>query len=207
MGAILQSPVSLAADPSSLIQRALALAGERKDLKAFLLLCRAVTLEPSSSQAHMIMGSLQFRNKNYPIAEAAFRHAVELNPNAVKPLYYLGRSIAHQGRDDEAVHILRTTISLKPQLASAHFYLAACEYVLGMRGEAAVSLEKAIVQDPSLVDAHMLWGRLLVQAGRLEEAKWPLDLAVALSPKLTRKRDILLTTLTRDQLRAMASES
>lgn len=207
MSAKLQAPQSQiegAIDPAFLLRRALALANERKDLKAFVLLCRAAALDPSLAQVHVLMGDLQFRNKNYAMAEAAFRHGVELAPIAAKQNYYLGRSIANQGRDDEAVRFLREAARLRPQWAAAHFYLAACEFSLGMKDAAAVSLEKAIVQAPNLVDAHMLRGRLLVQADRLEEARWPLDLAVALAPNLRRKRDILLATLTRDQLRNMA---
>ncbi len=113
------------------------------------------------------------RLKKWPIAEASFKKALELDPNRATVLNYLGYSWVDQGIHlDEGLEMIRKAVKLRPRAGFIVDSLGWAYYKLGRYDEAVVELEKAIQilpQDP-VVNDHL--GDAYWKTGRKIEAKF-----------------------------------
>ena len=82
---------------------------------------RALELDPDLADAHAILGllkSLQWQNDRTSaenaVAEAAFRRAIELNPNHASALMWFASLRNEEERLDEAVELYQTAMELDP---------------------------------------------------------------------------------------------
>lgn len=109
------------------------------------------------------------RQKNWPPAEADFKHALELFPDQPLVLNYLGYSWVDKGLNlDEAFPMLRRAVELRPTDGYIVDSLGWANYKLGHYDEAVKDLERAIDLKPSdpvindhLGDAYWRVGRKL----------------------------------------------
>jgi tetratricopeptide (TPR) repeat protein len=109
------------------------------------------------------------REKNWPLAEADFKHALELFPDQPLVLNYLGYSWVDKGLNlDEAFPMLRRAVELRPTDGYIVDSLGWADYKLGHYDEAVKELERAIDLKPSdpvindhLGDAYWRVGRKL----------------------------------------------
>ena len=109
------------------------------------------------------------RQKNWPPAEADFKHALELFPDQPLVLNYLGYSWVDKGLNlDEAFPMLRRAVELRPTDGYIVDSLGWANYKLGHYEEAVKDLERAIDLKPSdpvindhLGDAYWRVGRKL----------------------------------------------
>jgi tetratricopeptide (TPR) repeat protein len=115
------------------------------------------------------------RSKDWPKAEADFKHALELFPDQPLVLNYLGYSWVDKGMNlDQAFPMLRRAVELRPTDGYIVDSLGWAEYKLGHYQEAVSDLEKAIglkPADPTInehlgdaywrigdkLDAHFQW--------------------------------------------------
>jgi Flp pilus assembly protein TadD len=109
------------------------------------------------------------REKNWPLAEADFKHALELFPDQPLVLNYLGYSWVDKGMNlDEAFPMLRRAVELRPTDGYIVDSLGWADYKLGHYDEAVKELERAIDLKPGdpvindhLGDAYWRVGRKL----------------------------------------------
>ncbi len=109
------------------------------------------------------------RSKQWPKAEADFKHALQLFPDQPLVLNYLGYSWVDKGMHlDEAFPMLRRAVELRPTDGYIVDSLGWAEYKLGHYKEAVTDLEKAIDLKPAdpvindhLGDAYWRVGRKL----------------------------------------------
>ena len=109
------------------------------------------------------------RNKQWPEAEADFRHALQLYPDQPLVLNYLGYSWVDRGVHlDEAFKMLRQAVALRPEDGYIVDSLGWAHFKLGEYDEAVKELERAIELKPSdptindhLGDAYWRIGRKL----------------------------------------------
>jgi tetratricopeptide (TPR) repeat protein len=109
------------------------------------------------------------RSKQWPLAEADFKTALQLFPDQPLVLNYLGYSWVDQGVNlDEAFKMLRQAVDLRPTDGYVVDSLGWANYKLGHYDEATRELEKAIELKPAdpvvndhLGDAYWRMGRKL----------------------------------------------
>lgn len=92
-------------------------------------------------------------------AEAAFRKAIELNPNLAEAHANLGSIWANQNKLTEAISQFQTAIRLKPNLAVLHYQLGVAYYLQNQLEPAIVSLTKArdlFTEQGKLEEANMI---------------------------------------------------
>jgi TolB-like protein/Tfp pilus assembly protein PilF len=103
-------------------------------------------------------------------AEAAFRAAIELDPNYPLPHRMLGILYSHQGRYAEAAPAIRRACELDPLLAVHHALSAQVAFV-GRDYPAAVQLARqAIAIDPEFWVGHLQLAQPLVEMGEADAA-------------------------------------
>lgn len=91
-----------------------ALAAAGSDIKALSQLERAVVEAPGSAAMHYELGNVQTRLKRPREAEASFRRAVELDPDAAKHRQRLASRLMDNGAYAEAAEQLDRALALSP---------------------------------------------------------------------------------------------
>jgi len=91
---------------------------------------QAIDLNPEAAGALVNLGTIYYRMRKYPEAEAFYRDAVEADQNYPLAQFNLGNLYDELGRTDEAFVRYRRALALNPDYADAHFNLALlCERI------------------------------------------------------------------------------
>jgi tetratricopeptide (TPR) repeat protein len=130
----------------------LAVAARRKALAARVADCL------DKGHAAEVMGS-------WPAAQAAYRAALEADPNNPRALVLASRACAEVGDHGAARDYAEQAIRVQPRSALAHEALGVALESAGKRGDAKKALERAVEIDPRLESARerlkkMRWGFL-----------------------------------------------
>jgi len=85
---------------------------------------KVVFLNPEAAGAMVNLGTIYYRMRKYPEAEAFYCDAVEADPSYPLAQFNLGNLYDELGRADEAFVRYRKALALNPDYADAHFNLA-----------------------------------------------------------------------------------
>jgi tetratricopeptide (TPR) repeat protein len=103
-------------------------------------------------------------------AEAAYRRALELNPNDAETYLYYGYLLRDVGRPEEALALHRRAVELNPLSANAIDNIGLDLSSLGRFDEALVQFEKAFEIDPDYSGASYVANHYWLVAGQLDQA-------------------------------------
>ncbi len=124
------------------------------------------------------------RLKDWPAAEADFKQALELAPDELLILNYLGYSWVDQGLNlKQAMDYIRKAVKLKPDDGYYVDSLGWAYYRLGNMTEAVEQLERAVELRPDdpIINDHL--GDAYWRVGRTLEAKYQWEQAMSLEPE------------------------
>jgi tetratricopeptide (TPR) repeat protein len=133
---------------------------------------KALALDDRLGEAYNSLAGMKHARNDYEGAEAAFRRALELNPNYATAYYWYGQLLdLSLNRNEEALALYRKAVELDPLSVGAIVSLGECLLFLGRVQEDLAWFEKAIEIDPdrssaySSIGNHYYWG-----SGQLDEA-------------------------------------
>ncbi len=145
------------------------------------------TLQPDDKTAWGLLyyrGIAYERAKQWPLAEADFKHALELFPDQPLVLNYLGYSWVDQGIHlDEAFKMLRRAVALRPEDGYVVDSLGWAHFKLGDYDEAVKELERAIELKPSDATINDHLGDAYWRVGRKLEAQFQWNHARDMGPE------------------------
>ncbi len=131
---------------------------------------RALELDPTLAEAHTSLGGvLLFYDWDFQAAEAAFRRAIELNPNYAPAPHWLGISLYSRARFAEASQAVERALALDPQSPYVRMNAGYLLYVSRQYDRALEVYSDAIRADSNAI-VRALRGPVYVQLGRFEEA-------------------------------------
>ena len=109
---------------------------------------KALSLDPTLSNALTNLGNLEYRRDQLDTAEQYYRRALECDPEQPEALYNLG--FLHFERDevDEAIVSFRAALDSDPSFADAHFNLAMALDEAGERAAALRHWERYLGLEP-----------------------------------------------------------
>lgn len=151
------------------------LARERR-FRAGLVHARVTAVRfPKSSQAHLMLGLFEARNQQNLAAVAAYRRALELDPESAEASVGLGIAQSGAGLDKDARNTFELGLMKFPKDAINRQAYGVLLVRLAESGatplERAVQmLHSALSLDPSLAEAHYQLGRLALAAGNAAAA-------------------------------------
>ncbi|MEA2887443.1 MAG: hypothetical protein QOD11_1803 [Bradyrhizobium sp.] len=149
---------------------------------------RAVGLDDCDSWAQTALGYLAMMERRTEESIAAFRRAVELNPNSATAHGDLSRGLAFAGHDREAIAHAEDAIRLSPMDPDMALFLggiAVAHYGAGRYAEAVRVSEQISRLRPGFQGAQRLHCASLAQAGRIDEARSYLEIVRREQPQLT----------------------
>jgi tetratricopeptide (TPR) repeat protein len=112
----------------------------------------------------------ELESSNPGAAVAAYRRALELEPEHADALINLGRLLHEARRLEEAEGCYRRVLQINPASAVAHFNLGVVSEDRGCRESAIEAYRQAVECDPGLKEAHFNLARLYEQVGSTQLA-------------------------------------
>jgi TolB-like protein len=149
---------------------------------------RALALDDCDSWAQTALGYLAMMERRTEQSIAAFRRAVELNPNSATAHGDLSRGLAFAGHDREAIAHAEDAIRLSPMDPDMALFLggiAVAHYGAGRYADALRVSEDIMRLRPGFQGAQRLHCASLAQTGRIDEARAYLDIVRREQPQLS----------------------
>jgi hypothetical protein len=123
---------------------------------------------PQDPAAFNDLGNLFLLARQSGEAEAAYRKAVELDPQRVSALFNLGLLLQQRGETKEALNLFHQVLEIQPEHAWAHYQAGALYEARGQESKAVDEYAQALALDPQLafpeVNPHVVENKLLTQA-------------------------------------------
>jgi tetratricopeptide (TPR) repeat protein len=142
---------------------------------------QALALDPSSD-ALTGLANLYMRGRKFPEAEEYLKKVVALQPASAEAHIQLGRVLAAENKNDEAVAELEQGAKLAPTDVSVQRDLADLYVTLGKNDQAEAMYRALIAGHPNEAELHDSLGRTLLHEKRTADAEKEFLAAVNLKP-------------------------
>ena len=136
---------------------------QRKDLKEAIKLMRGGNLDkaeklltdildgsPDLAFAHMLLGNIHYKNKNYMGALEEYQQALELNPELAQVPLMMGRTYSAMEDADSAIEQFDHALQLDPSQVNVYLQKGRAQMGADHFDEARETLEKALNFNPLL---------------------------------------------------------
>ena len=139
---------------------------------------RALELDPTLAEAHASLGFVRLVfDWDWEGAEAAFKRAIELNPNYASAPHWLAMCLMARARFAEAIQAVQHALALDPQSPYVKLNVAYVLYVSRQYDRALEAYSDALEAHPNAALIRALRGAVYVQLGRFEEGISDIELA------------------------------
>ena len=147
---------------------------------------KAISIDNSLGMSYAILGQISILKKDWDNGIALLHKAIELEPNAADPSYYLGLGLNFAGQPEEAIPMLTKAIRLNPITPGRYLNAIAISYrMVGKYDKAIEYLERATKQYPDFLFAHLNLSACYILAGREKEAYAEAKEVLRLNPKFS----------------------
>ncbi|MGA7218079.1 MAG: protein kinase [Candidatus Sulfotelmatobacter sp.] len=155
------------------------------------LLQHAISLDKNFADAYALMAelySLQAANfvpdaaVNLKSGEEAAQNALRLNPQSSEGLIALGGIYAEEGREQEAIPVMRRAVAAAPNNETAWQMMGYSWYYAGLNNLAEQAYRRISELNPTLLQPHWMHARTLLYEGRAAEAEQELRQLVTKNP-------------------------
>lgn len=143
---------------------------------------RALALNDSLAQVHIVMGGVQAALGNRELALEHYQHSLRLDPSNADALSGLAEEYAARQRLREAEELYRRAAAIRPDFWEGYNNLGKFLLAQGRFQEAAKQFQRIIELAPNNLAGQLNLGIALTQDGRLDEAQAPLERAARLDP-------------------------
>jgi tetratricopeptide (TPR) repeat protein len=126
-----------------------------------------------------------YQRKDLPGAEAAFRQALQRDPNIGLARNYLGNILMEQNRLDLAVQEYGEAVRLIPNFGEAYYNLGLALQKQGQNEAAITAYRQALIINPTMANAHYNLGLVLYAQDLREEAIAAYQQAISLDKSNT----------------------
>lgn len=141
---------------------------------------------PNCDECHVQLGEVFSRQKNFEQAEAAFKQAIELNPQSAAAYDGLAALYNTQGKLDLAAAASVKAGELHAATgggdATSAYNTGAILVNSGKMAEAKAQFQRAIQLDPKMAEAHYQLAMTFINEGNVAEAIKSLEQYLALAP-------------------------
>jgi eukaryotic-like serine/threonine-protein kinase len=152
---------------------------------------RAIEKDPTFVDAYASLAdshSLEAMNfqengaANLELAEQTARKAVALNPHSFEATMVLGGVYGEQGKNADALRLLREAVTLAPNSALAWNHLAYIYHYAGLIDLAEAGFRRSRDLNPTPAQVYWMHSRMLLYQGKVHEAELEVRQALARYP-------------------------
>ena len=127
---------------------------------------KALSIEPSSAEAHAALAGAFWTLFDFSAAEAEFRRTLELNPNLANAHHWFGLFLSWEARNPEALSQIRRAVELDPLNLQYQCNLGQILANAGQSDAANEQLKKALEMDPNFSYAHVELRQIYQDSGK-----------------------------------------
>ena len=131
---------------------------------------KALSIDPSSAEAHAALGGSLWSLFDFSAAEAEFKRALELNPNLSHAHHWYGLFLSWETRHSEALTHLRRAVELDPLNLQYQTNLGQVLANSGQYEAAEEQLKKTLEMDPNFSYSHVELRQIYRDQGKLDLA-------------------------------------
>ncbi|MGH9511225.1 MAG: protein kinase domain-containing protein [Terriglobales bacterium] len=155
------------------------------------LLTRAISLDSNFGDAYALLAGFDMMQSanfakdgaaNLKRAVVAAQNAVKINPQSAEALIALGGAYAEQGREQEAIPLLKRAVALVPNNERAWQTLGYSYYYAGLNELAEQAMRRAVELNPAPSQPHWMHARMLLYIGKAHEAEEEMRQVLANNP-------------------------
>ena len=148
--------------------------------------------------AHMNLGNMALRNRDFAIAESEYRMAIEIEPAFMLTYINLADMYRIKGEDQKGEKVLNEALKMDPDFADAHYALGLLMVREKRAREGLLHLKRAAELQPEVPNYAFTYGIGLNSTGDVARAASVLEEALRKHPY---NKDILfaLVTIQRDR--------
>ncbi len=140
--------------------------------------------DPEITDAHMAIGNLYFREKNFKSALDSFRAVLERRPDYNFAMINILNSLKIMGRFREALEEVDAFLKIFPGDATLHFERGSILFIQKDYETAMLSLKQALEHDPGHAQSWNKIGEIHLLKGENEKASAAIRQAQEISPEL-----------------------
>ncbi len=144
-----------------------------------------------SPVAHMNLGDMHRRHRNYPEAEREFVNALQLNPNNAYAYYNLGLTYTEAQVYNGAIMAYNRALEIDKGIWQADQNIAVVYSELGNMDKAIFHIKEAIAKAPNQKALYVNAGVMSLKAGKKTESIYYLKKALEFDPNNERVRQVL----------------
>jgi TolB-like protein/class 3 adenylate cyclase/Tfp pilus assembly protein PilF len=157
--------------------------------RAIELAQKAIALDSSLSQPHLLLSRGYVRKKHYEQALAEAQRAVALDPNDAEGYRFLGEALIVAGRPEEAIELMRKGMRLNPGYPFVYLSNLGRAYRLtGRCAEAIAPLKKSVTLNPNFFPTHFNLAICYAELGYEGEARAEVTEMLRLEPDYSLER-------------------
>lgn len=154
-------------------------------------LLHAISLDKNFSDAYALLAQhYMFQGANFVAdgpavlkrAEEAAQNALKINPKSVNALIALGSVYGEEGREAEAIRLLRPAVALAPNNSAAWGALGYAYYYAGLNELAEQGSRHEAELNPTPPRVHWMHGRMLLYNQKAHEAELEMREVLAKTP-------------------------
>jgi tetratricopeptide (TPR) repeat protein len=138
----------------------------------------------NSASVYYNQANVWLKQRRVPEAIAAFRRALELQPDYVEAMNNLGNALRATGRSAEALPHFRRAAELRPDVALIHNNLGTALNEQRQFDEAIAAFQKAVAIQPDYAEAYSNLGHALIGKEDFESAVAACRRAAELRPEM-----------------------
>lgn len=157
--------------------------GKKTHKDAIEHLQRAIVVYPDFYEAHLLLGTVFFDQREWRKAEDAFAHAVALKDDSPAAILSLGEVYWRENKFDEAEHTLLAGLKLDANAWNGYFTLARLYWDQGNIAKAAPAIGHTLQLKPDFAEAHLLAGNILLRVDQPQRALAEYQDYLRLEPK------------------------
>jgi tetratricopeptide (TPR) repeat protein len=143
---------------------------ENGDLPHAAKVIETVAESERTPKMEFALGALYDQQKKPKDAIAAYKRAVDMDPEDARTLGALAQALLNDGQLDEALKVYKQISTADPEDASALVHISEILRRQGKYDEALTTVKKAVKKDPDSLEAGYNEGLLLDVLGRYDES-------------------------------------
>ncbi len=152
--------------------------------KAESLLNDILRGNPDVGYAHMLLGNIHYKNKNYMGAIEAYERSMELSPDLAPAPLMMGMTYRAMKDTDNALAQFDQALQLDPSQLNVYLQMGRTQIGADHLDEARGTVEKALSLNPDSISARLMAVELLTRSNESDKAIEQLEQLVSERPNL-----------------------
>lgn len=166
------------------VKMAQSFSAEGKTEDAYRSIRQVLAEDKQILEAHLVLGNLLLKDKEYAEARKSFQAALNLNPDYVSAIFAMARSYKEEENWDAARAGFERLMQMDPRDSKPYFHLADIALEQKDLPKALSLLQKVVEMEPDQAISRNRLGGVFLEMNQLDQADQEFQEALTLNPRI-----------------------